>query len=386
MDVSVRDRLHRRLVDELTAGGALRSTEWRAAAEAVPRHEFLRGGFFRRVPGEGSRVAWRPVEENDCEWLAGCYTDESLVTQIADSIRPEDVRGEILREPTSSSTLPSLVLRMLEEARIEPGMSVLEIGTGTGYSTALLCTRLGDGSVTSVEYDQEVAARAHRALATFGAHPALVCGDGLRGHPGNAPYDRIISTCGVRAVPAEWVRQTRPGGQLLVPLAGWLGAGELVRLTVQEDGTAAGPVLAGGVHFMLARPQLAPPLGLLPDLSGGEERCASVGGDVLDDWATRFVVQFAVPGAQQLRLSTDGRDERVLIDVENESWAALHEVDGRWTVRQGGPVALWDAVEAGLGRWHAEGAPGLERATVRVTPESQSITWRATTTPAPPAP
>ncbi|MGW5333435.1 ATP-grasp peptide maturase system methyltransferase [Streptomyces bauhiniae] len=384
--MSVRDRLHRRLMDELTAGGALRSKEWRAAAEAVPRHEFLRGGFFRRVPGGSSRAAWRPVEENASEWLAGCYTDESLVTQIAGTIRPEDVRGEILREPTSSSTLPSLVLRMLEEARIEPGMNVLEIGTGTGYSTALLCTRLGDGSVTSVEYDQDVAARAHQALAAFGAHPTLVSGDGLHGHPDNAPYDRIISTCGVRTVPAEWVRQTRPGGQILVPLAGWLGAGELVRLTVQEDGTASGPVLAGGVHFMLARPQLPPVLGLLPDLSGGKERGALVGANVLDDWVTRFVAQFAVPAAQRLRLSTDGRDEHVLIDVESESWAALHEGDGHWTVRQGGPVALWDAVEEGLGRWRAAGVPGLERATVRVTPESQSITWPPTTTPAPPAP
>lgn len=372
--MSVPEQLHHQLVDSLTAAGALRTRAWKAAAEAVPRHQFLAGGFFQRVP-DSSPAAWRPVLEGGADWLSGCYTDESLVTQIAGTIRPEDVRGEILREPTSSSTLPSLVLRMLEGLQAEPGMHVLEIGTGTGYSTALLCTRLGDDSVTSVEYDPDVAERAHRSLATFGVHPTLVTGDGLLGYAENGPYDRIIATCGVHTVPTAWLEQTRPGGQILVTVGGWLGASELVRLTVHDDGTATGPVLGGGVHFMLARPHQPPPVGLLPDLSVGKEREARVGGEVLDDWATRFVAQFAVPNAQQLRLNLDGRDERVLIDVESQSWAALHEDEGQWTVRQDGPVALWDALEEHLRRWHTAGTPGLEEAIIRVAPEGQCIRW-----------
>lgn len=372
--MSVPEQLHHQLVDGLAAAGALRTRAWKTAAEAVPRHQFLTGGFFQQVP-DSSPAAWRPVLEGGTGWLSGCYTDESLVTQIAGTIRPADVRGEILREPTSSSTLPSLVLRMLEDLQAEPGMSVLEIGTGTGYSTALLCTRLDADSVTSVEYDQDVAERAHRSLATFGVHPTLVTGDGLLGYAENGPYDRIIATCGVHTVPTAWLEQTRPGGQILVTVGGWLGASELVRLTVHDDGTATGPVLGGGVHFMLARPHLPPPFGLLPDLSVGKEREALVGGDVLDDRAARFVAQFAVPTAQQLRLNLDGRDERVLIDVESESWAALHEDEGRWTVRQGGPVALWDAVEEHLGRWHTTGTPGLEEAIIRVDSEGQHIHW-----------
>ncbi|MDG9717042.1 ATP-grasp peptide maturase system methyltransferase [Streptomyces sp. DH24] len=372
--MSDHEQLHRRLIDKMAAGGSLRTEPWKRAAGAVPRHEFLRGGFFRAVPG-ASPTAWAPVLEGDDGWLPGCYADESLVTQIAGTIRPTDIRGEIMREPTSSSTLPSLVLRMVEDLRVEPGMNVLEIGTGTGYSTAVLCARLGDDHVTSVEYDEEVAQRARAALGRLGAFPRLLTGDGLLGHDGGAPYDRIIATCAVRTVPAAWLEQTRPAGQILTTVGGWLGASELVRLSVHEDGTASGPLLGGQVSFMLARPQLPPPLGLLPDLGAGTERRAVVGADVLTDWTARFVTQFAVPRAQHVNLRQGRYDEDVLIDVETGSWAALREEDGRWIVRQDGPAAVWDVVEEHLGRWRAVGAPGVEKATVRVTADGQSIHW-----------
>lgn len=127
---------------------------------------------------------------------------------------------------------------------------------------------------------------------------------------------------------------------------------------------------------MLARPQLAPPLDLLPDISGGTEREAVVGADVLTDWTTRFVTQFAVPTAQLVKLRSGRHDEEILVEAETGSFAALHEEDSRRVVRQGGPDALWDAVEDHLGRWHAAGTPTLEEAAVRVPPQVQSIHWR----------
>ncbi|MDQ0761944.1 ATP-grasp peptide maturase system methyltransferase [Streptomyces canus] len=372
--MSDHEQLHRQLIDSMTASGSLRTEPWKRAAEAVPRHEFLRGGFFRLVPGSVPS-AWAPVVEEGDGWLEGCYADESLVTQIAGTIVPADIRGEIMRQPTSSSTVPSLVLRMWEDLQVDPGSKVLEIGTGTGYSTAVGCARLGEENVTSIEYDQEVAARAQTALGRIGMYPTLVTGDGLLGHGDGAPYDRVIATCGVRTVPAKWIEQTRPGGLILVTVGGWLGSSELARLTVHEDGTASGPLLGGGVSFMLARPQLPPPLGLLPDLSVGKERETVTGADVLNNWTSRFVVQLAVPHAQRLTLQQDARTEDVLIDTKSGSWCVLYEEAGRWMVRQDGPDALWDAVEEHLGRWHAAGTPALEEFTVHVTAEGQSIRW-----------
>ncbi|MCI0383265.1 protein-L-isoaspartate(D-aspartate) O-methyltransferase [Streptomyces sp. CNQ085] len=247
--------LREALADHITASGDLRSPEWRQAVLGIPRHEFLRGGFFRRTD-EGGRTGWEPVGPENPAWLSACYSDDSLVTQVAGTVMPTDIEGRIYRQPTSSSTLPGLVVRMLEELDVGDGMSVLEVGTGTGYSTALLCHRLGDELVASVEVDAEVSGRARVALGRAGHFPDLVVGDGLRGHPEGAPYDRLIATCGVLHIPAEWIAQVRPGGQILATVGGWLYSSELARLTVRQNGTATGRPLGGAVSFMLARPQV----------------------------------------------------------------------------------------------------------------------------------
>ncbi|MEZ0095339.1 ATP-grasp peptide maturase system methyltransferase [Streptacidiphilus sp. EB129] len=364
------------LADRLTKAGKLRSAPWRRAIEAVPRQEFLRGGFFDVVDGSVPTF-WTPVMPDDPHWLERCYADDSLVTQIAGTIVPGDLQGRISRAPTSSSTMPGLVVRMLEDLRVDDGMRVLEIGTGTGYSTALLCERLGEDLVTSVEVDPDVALRARNALASVGYRPELVVGDGLAGHKGGAPYDRVIVTCGVLNIPQAWIDQTRPGGIILATVCGWLYSSELARLTVAEDGTARGRLLGGQVSFMLARPHTPPPLGMLPDLDNGEERPTAVGADLLGDWAARFIMQLAAPRAQRLELPRNGRTEHILLDVEAGSWAAVYEDAGRWLVRQGGPGRLWDRVENRVAHWQAAGAPDLARFEISLTDGVQTVSWPA---------
>ncbi|MGW6389536.1 ATP-grasp peptide maturase system methyltransferase [Streptomyces sp. NPDC055103] len=366
--------LREALADRLAAGGQLRSPEWRRAVLDVPRHEFLRGGYFRRVDGNGP-TGWEPVMPDDPAWLPAAYEDDSLVTQVAGTLSPGDIQGRVFRSPTSSSTMPSLVVRMLEDLQVDDGMRVLEIGTGSGYSTALLCHRLGDDLVTSIEVDPDVSTRARAAVGATGHLPRLVVGDGLVGDPEGGPYDRIVATCGVLDVPPPWLAQARPGGRILATVCGWMYSSELARLTV-EAGVAHGRFLGGRISFMLARPHLPPPLGVLPDLGSGEEREAVIGADALDDWTARFVAQLAAPRTQLLRLSLDGGEAHpVLLDVDSGSWASLHRLGGRWIVRQGGPDRLWDHVEDHMARWRRAGSPDLERFRITVTPDAQTITW-----------
>ncbi|MFJ8668573.1 ATP-grasp peptide maturase system methyltransferase [Streptomyces sp. NPDC093600] len=364
------------LAGRLTAGGHLRSPQWRQAVLDTPRHEFLRGGYFRRVDGTGTGpTGWEPVMPGDAAWLPASYTDDSLVTQIAGTIAPADIQGRIFRSPTSSSTLPSLVVRMLEELRLDDGMRVLEIGTGTGYSTALLCHRLGDDLVTSIEIDEDVSTRARAALGATGHIPRLIVGNGLDGDPDGAPYDRIVATCGVLDIPAAWFAQTRPGGQILATVCGWMYSSELARLTV-DDGAAHGRLLGGQISFMLARPHLPPPLGMLPDLDDGEEREAVIGADALDHWTARFVAQIAAPRTQRIRIQPPGGEtQHVFIDVDAESWAALRLDGAHWTVRQGGPDRVWDRIEEHMAHWQRDGSPDLDRFLITVTPDQQTITW-----------
>ncbi|HEY3688214.1 MAG TPA: ATP-grasp peptide maturase system methyltransferase [Streptosporangiaceae bacterium] len=365
-------KLRRRLADQLEGEGELRSPAWRRAVETVPREVFIGGRIYRRT-GPAGGTSWDVVTRatlGPADWLALVYQDETWVTQIAGDDHGDPAEGA----PSSSSTLPSLVVRMLEDLDVSDGNTVLEIGTGTGYSTALMCHRLGDANVTSIEIDPDVAVRARAALTTAGYRPALVCGDGLAGDPAHAPYDRIIATCSVRAIPAPWLDQCRPGGRILTTLSGWLYGSGYVNLEVTAPGHAHGHFMPGTVSFMTARPHAAPLLTELPAREG-TGRTTSIGADLLTDWMGLFLAQLALPTACRATvIDDDGRPAHVIVDMNTRAYAWLQQRDsGDWTIIEGGPSSVWRTVEQTVEAWHKAGRPDQQHFTLAITPETQTV-------------
>ncbi|MGV9251246.1 methyltransferase domain-containing protein [Streptomyces sp. NPDC003697] len=233
------------LVREIEASGAWAADPgWREAFATVPRHLFVpyyyvgvRGGYERRW-GES------PDPQARERWLRGAYTDAPLATRLRDG------------EQISASSQPSLMARMLAALRVEDGNRVLEIGTGTGYNAALLAHRLGDdGLVTTVDLDPEITESARRHLAAAGHRPVVVTGDGARGVPERAPFDRVVATCAVTSVPRAWLAQCAPGARILMPIATGLAL-----LTVRDTAHAEGGFLDTPAHFVPLRGEGRPDL------------------------------------------------------------------------------------------------------------------------------
>ncbi|MFF4605799.1 ATP-grasp peptide maturase system methyltransferase [Streptomyces sp. NPDC001339] len=370
-------KLRQQLADHLAAGGWLRSPTWRAAVEAIPRHVFV-PRFYAETDAPGL-TTWKPVTPQLVgvdKWLRQAYADETLITQFGgreiDWADPQPISNA---RPTSSSTLPALVVRMLEDLDVNEDTTVLEIGTGTGYSTALLCHRLGAHRVTSIETDPAVAARARGHLAHCGYRPRLLTCDGLLGYPEAGPYDRVIATMGVRSIPSAWIKQTRPGGLIVATLRGWMRSLGLVRLTVDDNGTAQGHFLSGDPSFMIARQQDAPEsLGMIPAPDEGETRATAHGPELLTMADSGFVAQLAMPNARFFSMpADDGTVSTYVLDATNDAFATLTPSGDEWTVRQGGPVNLWDDVERSLALWQAADSPAPSEFGVTVTPDAQRV-------------
>ncbi|MFE6098150.1 ATP-grasp peptide maturase system methyltransferase [Streptomyces massasporeus] len=368
--------LRRRLARQLEKDGSLNSPQWRAAVEAVPRHSFI-PHFYRESHAPGV-TAWEPVTPETVgkeEWLRLVYSDETWVTQL-DGRDPDWAHSTPITNatPTSSSTLPSLVIRMLEDLDVQDGMNVLEIGTGTGYSTALMCHRLGSESVTSIETDDGVARRAGEALTRSGHRPHLLVGDGRLGHRDGAPYDRLIATCGFRNIPAAWLEQVRQGGVILTTLRGWMRSLGLVKLIAAGD-SASGWFSKDHPSFMIARQQDAPEnLGMLPGPDDGATRNALCGPEALSSSGSAFMAQLAAPDARFFSMAVGGGPvSTFVLDSITDSFAVLTPTDGRWQVRQGGPRRLWDAIESAVATWEEYGSPNSAAFGITVSGTQQAV-------------
>lgn len=374
-------RLREAMAKALAADGALADPAWRQAVEAVPRHRFVPGFYLPADERDGQGLTvWEPVtaELDYGRWLAAAYSDATLITQF-DGDEP-DWKAPVVRHggaPTSSSTLPSLVVSMWADAEVTEGHTVLEIGTGTGYSTALACERLGSADVTSIEVDPHRLAQAADALYGLGYTPTLAVADGLYGYWPEASFDRIVAACSFRAVPPALLAQTCPGGKILLTLSGWLYGYARVLLTVGADGTAEGRLLPGTVSFMSARTHAAPVFGNPAHWAAGLPEKARttphsperISAATEEAFHLRFLAQSAVPDAQ---MTTMGEVVH-LVDVVTGSAASLTPYDGGWQVREGGPVKLWERIERVLDAYDAADRPGPETFSLHVYDGGQHL-------------
>jgi protein-L-isoaspartate(D-aspartate) O-methyltransferase len=130
---------------------------------------------------------------------------------------------------------PHVVARMVEALDIGDRMRVLEIGTGSGYHAAVLshlCRR-----VYTIERHRPLLAEAERRFAALGLHNVTTrAGDGMKGWPETAPFDRISVTAAGLEPPDSLLGQLAVGGVMVIPVGGREEAQQLLRIRRTEAG------------------------------------------------------------------------------------------------------------------------------------------------------
>jgi protein-L-isoaspartate(D-aspartate) O-methyltransferase len=115
---------------------------------------------------------------------------------------------------------PYIVALMLEDLALSPRDKVLEVGTGSGYVTAILAELVAE--VISIERHPSLADEARRILASMGyKNVRVVAGDGSRGVAEFAPYDAIIVSAAAPELPQALVDQLAEGGRMIIPVGGF---------------------------------------------------------------------------------------------------------------------------------------------------------------------
>ena len=130
---------------------------------------------------------------------------------------------------------PSLVLQMTLWLEPDENCRVLEIGTGSGYQTALLAQFSKE--VYTIERIKKLSSKAQQRLNKLGFNNVFyMIGDGSGGWKQHAPFDRIITTAAAGSIPEKLLEQLRPGGVAVMPVGPRL-VQDLMKFTKDEDGT-----------------------------------------------------------------------------------------------------------------------------------------------------
>lgn len=345
-DTEVTKALRAALAQQLADEGHVRSPEWRSAVEETPRHVFV-PIFYRQVRGQ-----WESATADDAGYFDAVYGNSALTTQVTDGAA------------TSSSSMPSLMVQMLEGLDVEDGDKVGEVATGSGFNGALISHRVGDKNFWTMEVDSNLTRLAEARLGEIGYSPTVVAGDARDGFPGDQTFDRLIVTCGFDLFPYALAGSVRQGGVIVCPL-GWGN----VRLVVGRDGKLEGNFLAGGSYFMKAREEGS--TGAVPYPGEPEsisERSAVIGISGLEADGFGFVQSLAL-GEVGEATELDDKGEPIGYRTWSRDGSWAHVLGDR--VRQGGPRHLWDAVEKAHAWFTEHGSPARERFGATITPGGQ---------------
>ncbi|MFE9476674.1 protein-L-isoaspartate(D-aspartate) O-methyltransferase [Streptomyces griseofuscus] len=350
--------------------------DWWGPVTATPRHQLVERWF---TP---SRGGWQVVEgpADEEAWAQAAYSDQTLTTRVGPVHADQAAAGRTYTgHPTSSSTHPGLVDTMLRHGRITPDARLLDLATGSVYSTALACHRLGDDLVTTLDVDPYLTQAAAGRLEQIGWHPAVVTADASREVPGT--YDRIVSMVSVPRVPAAWLAALAPRGRLVTTLA---NTGLILTADKGDDGGAVGRIEWDRAAFMPTRngDDYPPGLNDLFAVAREEE------GEVTESPFPVLNVAQAWEVWSMLSLTTPGIEHRMGTDEDGGPVAWMLHPDGSWaratsrpairaaTVHQGGPRRLYDLLDEIRWRWLEHGELPVYGARITITADGETTLTR----------
>ena len=220
-------------------------------------------------------------------------------------------------------------------------------------------------------------------LAAIGYRPTLVATDGSLGLAEHPPFDRVIATCSVPAIPWAWARQTRVGGLILADLKLDGHAGNLVLLHRHDD-RAEGRFDAGYGSFMTMRhAEPPPPKPAYPRHDRATAARSVTHLELPRPWEDLVFWFFAHLDADLARArhgqvmdSATRHPGDAFLATPDGSWCEISahpDGSGGREVWQGGPRKLWAELEAAHRRWSRLGQPGWERFGLTVTTQDHTV-------------